>query len=711
MKKGGDERVKVAVRCRPISEKEKLESKNVIVSVTPARGEIVLNPREAGEEPRTFTFDLTYGMDSLQENVYKDTGYPIIESVLQGYNGTVFAYGQTGTGKTFTMEGKLDPPNLRGIIPRSFDHIFKIINATPTKQFLVRASFLELHNEEIRDLLNKNMNNKMELREKPEGGFYVKELSSFMIQSVKELLEKLEQGRQSRHVAETNMNKESSRSHCIFSVTVEASEIKSDGNQHITMGKLNLVDLAGSERQSKTGLTGENAREGIYINQSLTSLGNVISALVDPKSTHIPYRDSKLTKLLQDSLGGNTKTVMIANIGPVDWNYEETLSTLRYANRAKNIKNKPKINEDPKDAMLRQFQEEIQRLKAQLAQIGGGALPNAAVVQNGEEIVVEKIVKIEDEERIRKMQEELDKEKGDLLKWADDERKKIEAQKNLAEDEKLRLLKELKEKEETERKAMEDQGNILKKLKKMEDKLLQGNKAMEKALAKEKELERARLELEERKNQERRDREEIQRLEELQLMKQDKFSSLQEEIEDKNKKLKRLFTKVQTMKDDLRDEQESWAREKEIVISELREYSRELKLKMLMIDHFIPVNILQTIEDKAVYHQEIDDWYFPNMNLCGNVLQDRKGDDTDAEARAAADQEEKTAVLNFESHPNVYFVYTEEGPVREEMQAPKEKKTRVKTAKKPGSAKNKRQKDEALYPKAKGLVGKKSNAA
>jgi hypothetical protein len=264
------------------------------------------------------------------------------------------------------------------------------------------------------------------------------------------------------------------------------------------MGKLNLVDLAGSERQNKTGATGEIAKQGIYINQSLTALGNVISALVDPKATHVPYRDSKLTKLLQDSLGGNTKTVMIANIGPADYNYEETLSTLRYANRAKNIKNKPKINEDPKDAMLRSFQEEIQRLKAQLAQSGPGAgLTN--VVQNGEEIVVEKIVKVEDEERIKKMEEELEKERKELQKRAEDERKRIEEQKNLAECEKTKLLKDLQEKEEREREAMEKQTTLIKKLKKMEDKLLQGTKAMEKAVKKEKELEKARLELEERK--------------------------------------------------------------------------------------------------------------------------------------------------------------------------------------------------------------------
>lgn len=176
----------------------------------------------------------------------------------------------------------------------------------------------------------------------------------------------LDQGKGNRKVGCTEMNKDSSRSHCVFTIIIEASEA-----EQITKGKLNLVDLAGSERQSKTHAVGERLQEAKSINQSLSCLGNVISALVDGKSQHIPYRNSKLTRILQDSLGGNTKTIMIANLGPACYNQDETISTLRYANRAKNIKNKPKINEDPKDAMLREFQDEISKLKAQLTALGG----------------------------------------------------------------------------------------------------------------------------------------------------------------------------------------------------------------------------------------------------------------------------------------------------------------------------------------------------
>ncbi|EGR28887.1 kinesin motor domain protein [Ichthyophthirius multifiliis] len=334
MKARKEECVKVAIRCRPISQKEQQDNRQEIVKMYPERA------------------------------------LPIVESVLEGYNGTIFAYGQTGTGKTHTMEGRADPPDQRGIIPRAFEHVYRVIEGSPSKQFLVRVSFLELYNEEIRDLLSKNAKNKLQLHENQDSGVYVKDLSSFIIQNPQEMKDKLELGRQNRAVGATNMNEGSSRSHSLFMITVEMCETV-DGQQHIRVGKLNLVDLAGSERQSKTQATGDRFKEAININQSLSTLGNVISALVDNKP-YIPYRDSKLTRLLQDSLGGNTKTVMIANIGPVDYNYDETISTLRYANRAKSIKNKPKINEDPKDAMIREYQEEITRLKEELSKKVGG---------------------------------------------------------------------------------------------------------------------------------------------------------------------------------------------------------------------------------------------------------------------------------------------------------------------------------------------------
>ncbi|XP_042199673.1 kinesin-like protein KIF17 isoform X2 [Callorhinchus milii] len=275
------------------------------------------------------------------------------------------------------MQGVSYPPSQRGVIPRAFEHIFESIQCTENAKFLVRASFLEIYNEEIHDLLGQDTKQKLELKEHPERGVYVKDLSMHTVHSVAECERIMNIGWSNRAVGYTLMNKDSSRSHSIFTIHLEMCSIDDKGKDHIRVGKLNLVDLAGSERQAKTGATGDRLKEATKINLSLSALGNVISALVDGKSKHIPYRDSKLTRMLQDSLGGNTKTLMVACLSPADNNYDESLSTLRYANRAKNIKNKPKINEDPKDALLREYQEEIKKLKMLLAgQVGSTALSN-----------------------------------------------------------------------------------------------------------------------------------------------------------------------------------------------------------------------------------------------------------------------------------------------------------------------------------------------
>jgi len=338
-----------------------------VVDVDTKRAQIILNkPGGDAAHMKNFTFDGAYGIDSNTASIYDDIAYNLVEGVIEGYNGTVFAYGQTGCGKSFTMQGI---PSQRGLIPRSFQHIFESISVAENTKFLVRASYLEIYNEEIRDLLAVNSKQKLDLKENPDRGVYVKSLSHHQVSSVMECEKLMEKGWGNRATGETLMNKDSSRSHSIFTIYVEAAE-KDDSaggdEEKIRAGKLNLVDLAGSERQSKTGATGARLKEATKINLSLSALGNVISALVDGKSKHIPYRDSKLTRLLQDSLGGNTKTLMVACVSPADNNYDETISTLRYANRAKNIQNKPKINEDPKDALLRQYQDEIKKLKDML---------------------------------------------------------------------------------------------------------------------------------------------------------------------------------------------------------------------------------------------------------------------------------------------------------------------------------------------------------
>lgn len=269
----------------------------------------------------------------------------------------------------------------RGIIPRAFEHIFDAINVSQDSRFLAFVSYLEIYNENIRDLLVTGGN--LPLKETSDGGIVVQNLSQHPVLNVEDCEKLLDVGNNNRAVGGTNMNATSSRSHSIFSICVEqvAKEGVDDDDDldlmklgpTVKRGKLNLVDLAGSERQGKTGATGDRLKEATKINLSLSALGNVISALVDGKTKHIPYRDSKLTRLLQDSLGGNTKTLMIACISPAASNYDETLSTLRYANRAKNISNKPTLNEDPTETIIRQYREEIMRLKEMLTtQSSGG---------------------------------------------------------------------------------------------------------------------------------------------------------------------------------------------------------------------------------------------------------------------------------------------------------------------------------------------------
>ena len=294
------EAVKVIVRCHPMNQREKDLKCEAVVEMESGIGQCYLHkPKDRSQPPKTFTFDGAYYMDSTTETIYNDICFPLVEGVLEGYNGTVFAYGQTGCGKSFSMMGITDPPTQRGIIPRAFEHIFETIQVSEDSKFLVHASYLEIYNEEIRDLLGKDHKAKLELKEHPERGVYVKDLSMAPVNNVNECERVMDLGGKNRSVGSTLMNADSSRSHSIFTINMEILDTGADGGEHIRAGKLNLVDLAGSERQAKTGATGERLKEATKINLSLSALGNVISALVDGKSKHIPYRDSKLTRLLQ----------------------------------------------------------------------------------------------------------------------------------------------------------------------------------------------------------------------------------------------------------------------------------------------------------------------------------------------------------------------------------------------------------------------------
>lgn len=365
--------VKVIVRCRPLNEKEREMNTRFVIETNSLLHQCsIRKTADDAKFSKTFTFDGFYGISSSTEKIYSEVVRPIVNGVIEGYNGTVFAYGQTSCGKTFTMEGIQSPSAQRGIIPRCCEHI---LNGTRRQsvgkqaKYLLRVSYLEIYNEEIRDLLVKECRYKPEIKEHPDKGIYVKGLSSITVDSYSDMQQILGFGRKNRSVGATLLNADSSRSHSIFTIDLEACVRASQGEEEVyRTGKLNLVDLAGSERQSKSGSSGERFKESTKINLSLSVLGNVISALVDGKAKHVPYRDSKLTRLLQDSLGGNSKTLMVACISPGENNYEETLSTLRYAKRAKDIKNKPKINEDPKDTIIKRYHDEIQQLKRVIAQ-------------------------------------------------------------------------------------------------------------------------------------------------------------------------------------------------------------------------------------------------------------------------------------------------------------------------------------------------------
>ncbi|XP_041044107.1 kinesin-like protein KIF3C [Carcharodon carcharias] len=605
------ESVKVVVRCRPMNGKEEAAACDRIVDMDVKLGQVsIQNPKTIPTEiPKTFTFDAVYDSSSKQSDLYDETVRPLVDSVLQGFNGTVFAYGQTGTGKTYTMQGIWAEPERRGIIPNSFEHIFTHISRSQDQQYLVRASYLEIYQEEIRDLLNKDENKKLELKEKPETGVYIKDLSSFVTKNVKEIEHVMNVGNQTRSVASTNMNEYSSRSHAIFVVTVECSELGLDGENHIRVGKLNLVDLAGSERQSKTGVQGERLKEATKINLSLSALGNVISALVDGKSTHIPYRDSKLTRLLEDSLGGNAKTIMVATIGPASCNYEESLITLRYANRTKNIKNKPRINEDPKDALLREFQEEIARLKAQLERRGmlskKRRKSQRKIILEGEDIAEEGE---EMEDNIEKDMENYLKEQKETL---EKEKVAIQDDHNLVAEEKQKLLEEKEKMMEDLRKEQEATEQLAAKFKAMESKLLIGGKnIMDHTNEQQKMLEQKRQEIAEQKRREREIQQQMLLQDEETMELKDTYTSLQQEVEIKTKKLKKLFAKLQAVKTEIQDLQDEHVRERQDLEHTQNELTRELKLKYLIIENFIPPEEKNKIMNRLCFDCEEDQWKF-----------------------------------------------------------------------------------------------------
>ncbi|XP_038903563.1 kinesin-like protein KIN-5C [Benincasa hispida] len=377
--------VQVLLRCRPFSEEELRSNAPQVVTCNDYSREVTVSQNIAGKHfDRVFTFDKVFGPSAKQKDLYDQAVVPIVNEVLEGFNCTIFAYGQTGTGKTYTMEGECkrsksgpngELPPEAGVIPRTVQQIFDTLEGQ-NAEYSVKVTFLELYNEEITDLLAPEEITKVALEDKQKkqlplmedgkGGVLVRGLEEEIVTSASEIFSLLERGSAKRRTAETLLNKQSSRSHSLFSITIHIKEATPEGEELIKCGKLNLVDLAGSENISRSGAREGRAREAGEINKSLLTLGRVINALVEHLG-HIPYRDSKLTRLLRDSLGGRTKTCIIATVSPAVHCLEETLSTLDYAHRAKNIKNKPEVNQKMmKSTLIKDLYGEIDRLKAEV---------------------------------------------------------------------------------------------------------------------------------------------------------------------------------------------------------------------------------------------------------------------------------------------------------------------------------------------------------
>ncbi|CAD8104180.1 unnamed protein product [Paramecium sonneborni] len=630
--KKDSECVKVVVRVRPFNQKEKENNSKPCLNVDEKLNTIELI-KPVDNEAKQFSYDYVFGMNAKQSYIYEKTAFNLVESVIDGYNGTIFAYGQTGCGKTFTMTGIPENQELKGIIPRTFTQIQTIIdtNTDTKKKFLVRCSFLEIYNEEIRDLLGKDHKARLDLKES-QGSVTVKDLTMVTVKTAQDMDKYMTIGQNNRSVGATAMNAQSSRSHCIFTVYVESQIVNDKGNEFIRVGKLNLVDLAGSERQSKTQATGDRLKEATKINLSLSALGNVISALVDGKTQHIPYRDSKLTRLLQDSLGGNTKTVMITALSPADYNYDETLSSLRYASRAKMIKNQPKINEDPKDALLKQQADEIQKLKEQLSKLhktgeGTGTGSEKNIQNNSSQKFYGNLNKQQEISEIEKLksdeiQKELEKLKQDNEKLIKDKREKEEQMSRQKSRELEQLIKDneilQKEKEkvllqiaEKEQKAKEEQI-----LRQQLEELMAAKEKMVVTGGKASEEEKKKYRLQQKKlKQQSQEHEKL--LEEREKQKDElyefeqKYQSVQEEIEALRKKNQRLRKVYKEAMVEIKDIQKENEQDKEELLESIRALERENILYQRILLTMFKEDELLSLKGDCVYDEDKKDYKVP----------------------------------------------------------------------------------------------------
>ncbi|KAI3381798.1 hypothetical protein SNEBB_000846 [Seison nebaliae] len=611
--------VQVVVRCRPMSEKEIADRHENIVMVDSRENSIVI--KQSDSQKKTFTFDHAYDGNSTQKQLYDDCFSSIVDSVLEGYNGTIFAYGQTGTGKTYTMEGVRHIPEERGVIPHSFAHIFNTIKENGKQMFIVRASYLEIYKEDIRDLLDNTGKQKLSIRDRPDTGPYIPNLRTSMARTPEEIESVMAIGNKNRSVGRTDMNKHSSRSHAIFTIQIERKDDESES--HIRAGKLHLVDLAGSERLAKTGAKGERLEEAKKINLSLLALGNVVSSLVK-SGAYIPYRDSLLTRLLQDSLGGNAKTVMVATVGPANYNMEETLVTLNYANRAKMIKNRPKINEDPKDALLREYIEQINELREQLHRTKGGVVGAKEIhaIQSRSKKKKKKTKKRNDgnhgtgdasagdenesDENIvdsKQLEEE--------LKRQDQMREAARHELECCLEEKELLLGKLNERESeyktqnAETKRLEEEIREMKK----ELRTMPKKDELEKRMAEqEKELEEKYTILEKEAQIEQEIQERLRTTDQTKESLEKDFSSKSQELETITKKLKKIEKNLSIIKSQVEEENERWHNDREELEMCVTDVLKKLSLFENIVNNFIPADSEKLTVERMTYDEVEEKW-------------------------------------------------------------------------------------------------------
>lgn len=623
--KGSSDNVMVMVRVRPFNKREEQEGATEIIEMDKTLCTVTLHkPVEKGAGSATseclpskkvFTYDAVYPSNSTQVEVFDESVREMIDGCLEGYNATVFAYGQTGSGKTHTMMGQKDNP---GMIPLAFQRIFDFIAQAKDDQFLVRASFVEIYNEDLKDLLTGATH--LQLKEDPVKGVFIKDLSEHPVSDERHIDKLIQKGNESRAVAATLMNATSSRSHSIFQVVLERMTVI-DGRECIRVGKLNLVDLAGSERQEKTGATGDRLKEAAKINLSLTTLGCVISKLVEG-SKHIPYRDSKLTRLLQDSLGGNSKTLMVVAVSPASTNYDETMSTLRYADRAKQIKNKPRINEDPKDAQIREMRNYVTKLEAQLAEImqqanaGSGSEVEDKEAYDGEGNMGAGFTGYTADEmaNVQSLRKNLDKTKKKRVKYVEQRKENEEAvsAEELAtlEEEQKKLEEQIKE---SERKAKERQLMAKKiaalieanKSKMVDKKVLENEERLKDAAIRE-----ARNALVAQKKEAERLKKELIEAEQQRKQLEEQCTTALDQAQQLELRLNEYKEQLAERREELHNVEADQAKEREIIRNDYADQIKLCELRQFIVSMFVPEEYQRSIESIASWDEDNQAWHF-----------------------------------------------------------------------------------------------------